>query len=189
MFTREFCVKHQACREAIEWAIGRGIMEAPMVETFRRGDLRHEWRLWALTRPGVAADNVLRWFACRCVRETPLTDGRTVWDLLDDPRSREAVETVERFADGTATSAELAVARDAAWAAREAAWGARAAAWDAARAAAWDAAWGAARDAAWAAAWDAARAAAWDAARGAARDAAWGAQSAMMLELAVNFEE
>ena len=114
-----------------------------------------------------------RLFACWCVRNTPLADGRTVWDLLTDDRSKNAVKTAEDFANEKVTKEELDAAWDAAWAAaRDAAW---AAAWDAAKAAAraaardaaWDAAkaaaWAAARDAAWAAAWDAARAAAWDA--------------------------
>ena len=117
---------------------------------------------------GFEASKVLRLFACWCIRNTKLADGRTVWDLLTDERSRKAVETAERFANGNATKAEL----DAAWD------DARAAAWDDARAAARAAAWDDARDAARAAAWaaarddarDAVRAAAWAAARAAARD-------------------
>ena len=93
--------------------------------------------LWMLD-----ASRVLRLWGCWCIRNTKLQDGRTVWDLLTDIRSRNAVEVAERFAVGQATEQELA------------------AAWAAARAAAWDAAWDAARDAARAAA----RAAAWAAA-------------------------
>jgi hypothetical protein len=116
-------------------------------------------------------DRIARLFACRCVRETPLTDGRKVWDLLPDGRSRAAVKVAERFAVGDATKKEMEAATEAAWAAareaaREAAWGAaREAAWAAAREAAWEAAWTAARTAAWEAAWAAAREAAWEAAR------------------------
>ena len=79
---------------------------------------RHREVLWMAD-----ATRALRLYACWCVRETPIGDGRKVWDLLTDPRSRAAVETAERYARGKATSAE----RDAAWAA------------------AWDAAWAAAR--------------------------------------------
>ena len=79
------------------------------------------------------AERELRLFACWSVRNTPLADGRTVWDLLADKRSQTAVEVAERYADGLATYDELAAARDAAW--------------DAARGASWDAAWDAAWDA------------------------------------------
>ncbi len=125
---------------------------------------RHREVLWMAD-----ATKTLRLFACWCVRETPLADGRKVWDLLTDERSRNVVEVVERFVAGNATQEELDAARGAAWGAARGA--ARDAAWGAARGAAWGAARGAARDAAWGAARDAA----WDAARGAARGAAWGA--------------
>ena len=69
---------------------------------------------------------------------------RTVDHLMTDHRSLTALDVAERYADGLASDADLAAARDAAWdAARDAAAAARAAAWDAAaaaRAAAWDAA-------------------------------------------------
>ena len=78
------------------------------------------------------ATSVLRLIACECVRKTPLGNGRVVWDLLTDPRSREVVEVAERYAHGKATDKELAAARDAASAA--------------ARDAAWDAAWAGASD-------------------------------------------
>lgn len=86
-------------------------------------------QLWVVLRPELVPERVLRLWACWCVRHTPLAGGRTTWDLLDDERSRRAVEVAERFARGEATGGELAAARDAAWAA----------AWDAA----WDAAWAA----------------------------------------------
>ncbi len=111
-------------------------------------------------------DRIARLFACRCVRETPLADGRKVWDLLTDERSRAAVVVAERFATGDATEEGLRAARGAAWEA------ARGAAWEAARGAAWEAARGAA--------WEAARGAAWEAARGAAWEAARGAQSVFL---------
>ena len=128
-------------------------------------------RIWVVL--GMMSENDRRLAACCFVRRTPIGDGRTVWDLLTDDRSRKAVEVAERFADGEATEREL----DAAWDAASAA--ANAAAWDAASAAAWDAAnaaaWDAASAAASAAARGAARAAAWDAASAAANAAAWAA--------------
>ena len=86
-------------------------------------------------------DKNLRLFACWCVRQ--------VWNLLEDERSKKAIEVSEQFANGQATQDELAAAWDAS----------QAAAMDSARAAAWAAAWAAARDSAWAAARDSARAA------------------------------
>ena len=104
-----------------------------------------DWMLWALGKGTVATnDPRYRLIACRMVRETPLDDSRTVWDLLTDPRSRAAIEVAERHARGEATDTELADAARAAKAASDA--------WDA-----WGAAWAAAlaaRDAS--AAWDAA---------------------------------
>jgi hypothetical protein len=96
--------------------------------------------------------------ACRAVRETPIGDGRTVWDLLTDERSRQAVAVAERYAAGDATDEEMrAAARGAAraaWAntnvAQDAAWVAALAAADEEAAQAWAAR--AERYAAWAAA-------------------------------------
>jgi hypothetical protein len=110
-------------------------------------------------------ERTARLFACDCAeRVLPIYEKR----YPDDKRSRVAIETARRYADGKATREERDAARDAAGAA------AGAAAWAAAGAAAWDAA----RDAAWAAAWAAAGAAAWDAAWAAERK--W--QTARLIE-------
>jgi hypothetical protein len=147
---------------------------------------RHDWLIWTATRPGVFSDSTLRKLACRFVRETPLADGRKVWDLLTDERSRRVVEVAERYADGKATAQELAAA-DAA-AARVAAYDvARAAAYDAARDAARNAAYDAVRDAAFAA-YAAAYAAAYDAAE-AAYAVAKAAQVQMIAELGNPFKK
>ncbi len=177
----DFLDKHDACNDGRYWALATGC--ETVAELWLRDDLRPDWRVWLACR--VLPDNLLRKFACRCVRE--------VWHLLTDERSRNAVEVAERHADGLATDDELAAARDAASAARAAAMdaaraAARAAAMDAARAAAMDAAWDAARAASRAAAMDAA----WDAARAAARaaaSAAWVRHNEILRELAPTLEE
>ena len=114
--------------------------------------------IWCL-RAVKGHDREIRLYAVWCARE--------VQHLMTDPRSINAIDVAERYANGQATDAELDAAMAEAWVAardaaeavvaRGAAWAARAAAW-AARGAAWDAAGAAARDAAWAAAWAAARA-------------------------------
>ena len=104
-----------------------------------------------------------RLFAVWCAREA--------LKLIDepDPRSVDACDVAERYANGKATDDELSAARAAAM---YAAWGvAWAAARDAARYVAWDAAYSAALDAARYVAWAAAGDAAWDAAYSAALDA------------------
>jgi hypothetical protein len=151
MTPREFCEMHDACSEGARFALSKQTMAQVWDEC-----PRVDWLIWIMMRLGQEPDRkALRLFACWAVRETPITKGRKVWDLLTDERSRNAVIVAERFANGEATSDDLAAARAAAWDA------AGAAAWDAARAAARDAARAAARDAARAAAWDAAWAAAW----------------------------
>jgi len=171
--------KLRACEDARKWC--KTVPDLEMAwETCKRLD----WMLWALNRIGYKNNKALRLYACACVRGTPLVDGRTVWDLLTDPRSREAVEVAERYANGQATYKELA----AAWyAAFDAAPNVTS---DATRAIAW-AAW-AVRDADWAAAGDAAlatraaaSAAAWDADRDAAGDAAGAWQADKLREFVV----
>ncbi len=151
-----FCDRHRACQDGRKWALDNCV---DMHDAWQR--LEPDWLLWVATRPGVLTDRELRLFAVFCARQ--------VEHLLTDQRSKDAIDTAEKFAKGEATYEELAAAEAAAWAAARAA--ARVAAWAADR----DAAWAAAR----VAAWDAARVAAWaadrDAARAAARVAAWDA--------------
>jgi len=149
MKTRDFLKKHSACKDGAKWAWALSISK-DMGDVWEAmiAEEKHTWLIWTATRPGVFSDAVLRKLACRFVRETPLADGRKIWDLLTDERSRKAVEVAEFYANGKATDGELQAARDAAYAVAFAA--ADAAARDAAYAAA-RAADAAARDAAYAA--------------------------------------
>src|SRR5574340_1558441 len=78
---------------------------------------RSDWMIWLLYELNYSDERVLRLYACWCARETPLSDGRRVWDLMTYERSRAAVEVAERFATGEATLKELRAASDAARAA------------------------------------------------------------------------
>ena len=157
---KQFCDATDACSEGLEFALTQPTM-ADVWDKCPRTD----WMLWILEKLNRQPDaRMLRLFAVWCARNTPLSDGRKVGDLLTDPRSLAALEVAERYVNGNATDRELAAAEAAAWDA------AVAAAWDAAGAAAWAAAGNAERYAAGAAAGNAERAAAGDAARAAQAD-------------------
>ena len=148
METKEFLKQHGACKDGAKWAKSiSGDMSDVWNAMIKQG--KHDWLIWTATRPDVFPVSVLRKLACRFIRETPLSDGRKAWDLLNDERSRRAVEVAELYADGKATYEELQAAYAAAYAAADdAAYAAYAA--RAARAAARDAtfaAFAAARDA------------------------------------------
>lgn len=168
MTPAQFCAHFNACPDGAEFAAKYKTM-AEVWDACPRAD----WLLWILGKLEIRDEKKMRLFGCWCVRNTKLADGRTVWDLLTDERSRRAVEVAELFANGEASREELTAAARDAQAARYAAWAAAQAAQAAAQAAARDAAW-AAQAAAWDAAWAAVRYAAWDSLY-AARDAAWAA--------------
>jgi hypothetical protein len=159
--------QHNACKDRythLRKALGNGYGDKPIaiVKILETNGLDDAiWALRAVPEKQAAERALLsRTFACRSVRETPLADGRRVWDLLEDERSRAAVVAAEDFVAGKISAKDLA----AAWAAAlAAALAAARAAWAAALAAARAAARDAAYDAAWAAC-AAARAAAYDAA-------------------------
>ena len=183
----KFLEQHHACATAMEF-----ILSAPDRETAWNTCNRSDWMIWFLRSIRFSDQKVWRLFACWCVRNTPTNDGRTTWDLLSDPRNRDAVEVAERFANGEASAKELNVARnaaadaaaDAAAAAAYSAAAYSAAAYSAADAAA-DAAYSAAAAADAAAAYSAAAAA--DAAAAAADAAAAHKAQADQLRLMVPF--
>jgi hypothetical protein len=151
----KFCHIHHACPEGREWAIANC---SNMQEAWDKAP-DPSWVLWIATRQGVLTDRELRLFAVWCARQ--------VQHLLTDPRSVNAIDVAERYANGEATDEDLAAARDAA----------RAVAYDASYAAAWPAPYAAA--AARGAAWAAARGAAWAAGRAAAWAASYAAPYAV----------
>jgi len=101
-----------ACVEAHEWS--KGVKD---LKTAWATCPRSDWMIWALHRIDFKDERKFRLCACQCVRETPLADGRTLWDLLTDERSRNAVEVAERFAEGKATDDERSAAYAYAYAA------------------------------------------------------------------------
>ena len=117
MKTKEFLKQHSAGIEGAEWALSISEEMADVWNAMVEQG-KHDWLIWTATRPNVFTDSVLRKLACRFVRETPLSDGRKVWDLLTDERSRNAVEVAELYADGKSTKEDMdaayATARDAA---------------------------------------------------------------------------
>jgi hypothetical protein len=190
MKTKDFLKKHSACTRGAKWALAIGDDMADVWDALIEQG-RRDWLLWTATRPGVFSDAVLRKLACRFIRETPLSDGRKVWDLLPDKRSRNAVEVAEAYADGKATDGELQAAYAAAYAAARASCAAARAACATAYAAAYAAADDvdyAACAAAYAAADNAAYAASDDAAE-AALAAADAAQVRMIAELGNPFKQ
>ena len=144
--------KHRDMKSYIRFAYKEPISLSFILENNGLNDA-----LWAL-RCIKDADRDIRLFSVWCARQ--------VQHLMRDSRSTNALDVVERFANGKATKEELEAASAAACAAT---WNAvSAAARNAASAATWNAARGAAY-AASAAAWNAASAAAYAAARAAAR--------------------
>ena len=130
----QFCDMTNACSHGRKYALTQPDMAAVWDNC-----PRVDWLLWMAEKTGCTPDDkTLRLFAVWCVRDTPLADGRKVFDLLTDDRSKNALVVAEKYATGNATNQELAAARYAAAraAAEAAARAARDAAWDAAEAAA-----------------------------------------------------
>lgn len=70
---------------------------------------RPDWLLWALTyrNDGYAlTKKQLIAIGVRMIRETPLNDGRTFFDLLTDQRSIDAVTIAEQYIVGDATESK-----------------------------------------------------------------------------------
>lgn len=114
--------KSGACEEATQWLLAN---RRKSVETLWNTCPRGDWMLWLLHELDYRDDRVWRLMAVAFVRETPLcdangvplADGRKVFDLLTDERSRQALIVAEQYANGEADDRALNAARDAAWSA------------------------------------------------------------------------
>lgn len=131
---KEVLKNHNACEEAIKWFEDN---EIKSIQQAWDKCKYPDWILWVDDVFNFFSDKDRRLMACRFVRETPISDGRTVWDLLDDNRSRNAVVVAEKYSIEEATKEDLEVAWNAAWNAtddRDVVWTASDAAWFAIRA-------------------------------------------------------
>ena len=118
--------QHNACKDRythLRKALGKGYGNKPIaiVKILELNGLDDAiWALRAVPEEQASARDLLsRTFACRSVRETPLADGRRVWDLLEDERSRAAVVAAEDFIAGKISAKDMDAARYAAWAAQK----------------------------------------------------------------------
>jgi hypothetical protein len=93
MTLTEFLYKHNACEAGRK----RAAAFASLEDAWQ--NCSHEDLIWVATRPGVLTDKELRLFAVFCAR--------SVQHLMTDPRSRDAIDVAERYADGLATDDEL----------------------------------------------------------------------------------
>lgn len=94
---KELLTYMNACTEAIKWVGDRDLQKA--WEECERGD----WMLWLAGRSGINL-RTLTLAKARCAK--------LVIHLMEDERSRKAVEVAEKFGLGQATCEELDEARD-----------------------------------------------------------------------------
>ena len=116
----ELLTELNACEDARQWASDKTL--ETIISDCHRGD----WLLWLAQKVDIDI-RLLTLAKARCAK--------TVYHLMNDDRSRKAVDVAERFGLGLATKEELAYAADAAYADSAAAYAAYAAAYSAADAA------------------------------------------------------
>ena len=110
LLPKQFTTQFNACLEGVDFACKYQTMK----EVWDNCP-RVSWMLWIANKLQLKLDQkAIRLFACWCVRNTPISNSQTVWDLLTDERSRNAVIVAERFANGEATIDELRQAHSAA---------------------------------------------------------------------------
>ena len=118
---KDFCEQFDACPDGYEYGCSltdkKG--DAMMSEIWPLMDNR-DYMLWVISRDDVLTPQERVAFAVRCIRETPIGNGKTVFDLLTDQRSINAILVCEAFVKGDATYEDVKIA--AADAARAAAY-------------------------------------------------------------------
>lgn len=76
-------------------------------ELWKRDDLNPTLRIWIATREGVLAEKDRWLFGIWCVRQ--------IWDLIEDQRSRTAVQTAEFYLEGRVNWKDVSFALSCAW--------------------------------------------------------------------------
>lgn len=105
MKTKEFLRKHPISKEWQKWIRGHTDMSDVWDALVEKGPL--SLMLDILACPGVFDIRELGKFACAVVRETPLSDGRFLFDLLEDNQLSKAFVIAEQFPDGKISDAEI----------------------------------------------------------------------------------
>lgn len=109
MTTVGFVTEFRPCREGRDFALQYQNM-SEVWDNCPRAD----WLLWICKQMNIRNDKQFRLFAVWCIRNMMCSGDRTMWDLLTDERSRNAVVVAEKFANGEASVGELKAARQAA---------------------------------------------------------------------------
>ena len=139
---------------------------ATLIDFLNHAKIPARDKMWVVLNEGIIDDKTLRLFAVECAK--------SALSLIDnpDPRSVEALNVEERFADGEASQQELDAARAAS----------KTAAWDSNCENVWNA-YVVARAAEAEDAWDAAWGASWAASKATAKDAEWQPQLRLIVEI------
>jgi len=89
-----FCEQNGACSNGREWAYAQlpGKSKAMMYDLWPLlGIDQYNWLLWIFSRPNILDKKQQVKHLCHIVRNTPLENGLTVWSLLTDQRSINAM--------------------------------------------------------------------------------------------------
>jgi uncharacterized membrane protein YccC len=126
--TKKLLRKYQACKTRYKYLCEKlgGTKDNDVIPLTKILELNGvNDALWALRavplKQQKERNKQARLFACAVVCGTPISNNQTIWDLLTDERSRNAIEASARFAHGKATQKELTAAVHAADAAAHAA--------------------------------------------------------------------